>query len=140
MATHRGKASHPSTPQHPRETSHTCTLLSKSVFPGRFLDHSWDCLALEPPTWAREEQTWGWLQLADSGAPKPEVQVRKRAAHLDTLTQFIYLTQELSCIQIHHQLDKNLHEGILQGILSTSRERKSSSLTKSLLSSLTVYF
>lgn len=59
---------------------------------------------------------------------------------MGTLTQFIYLTQELSCIQIHHQLDKNLHKGVLQGVLSTSRERKSISLTRSLLSSLTVYF
>lgn len=43
---------------------------------------------------------------------------------VEQLTQFSYLTQEFSCIQIHHQLDKDLHKGILQGVLSTSKKKK----------------
>lgn len=63
------------------------------------------------------------LQFGDSGAPRPEV-TNKRTAHTDQLTKFIYLTQQFSCIQIHHQLDKNLHKGILQGVLLTRKKKK----------------
>lgn len=43
---------------------------------------------------------------------------------MEQLTQLIYLTQQFNCVQIYHQLDKNLHKRILQGVLSTSKEKK----------------